>query len=119
MSVDDWNISLAPKVTGTMNLDDAFAGPDLDFFLVMASISGAVGKAGQGNYAAGNTFQDAFVNERSRMSHTRYVSLDLPAIEGSDSIISLPVNLQELMRQVRSEERRVGKECTTRMCSYH
>lgn len=100
MSVDDWNISLAPKVTGTMNLDDAFAGPDLDFFLVMASISGAVGKAGQGNYAAGNTFQDAFVNERSRMSHTRYVSLDLPAIEGSDSIISLPVNLQELMRQV-------------------
>lgn len=100
MSVDDWNISLAPKVTGTLNLDDAFAGPKLDFFLVLASISGAVGKAGQGNYAAGNTFQDAFVNERNGLGHTRYISLDLPAVEGSDSIISLPTNLQEMMRQV-------------------
>ncbi|KAL2441685.1 Highly reducing polyketide synthase gloL [Exophiala dermatitidis] len=73
MSHDDWMAAIKPKVDGTWNLHSALvetAAP-LDFFVMLGSISGTFGIPGQANYAAGNTFQDAFVQYRQ--------SLGLPA----------------------------------------
>lgn len=36
----------------------------LDFFVVLSSLAGIIGSVSQGNYAAGNTFQDALVHYR-------------------------------------------------------
>ena len=64
MSHDDWQVAIAPKVQGTWNLHHELAAKDLDFFILFSSLSGLIGQIGQVNYAASNTFLDAFVQFR-------------------------------------------------------
>ncbi|RYP68709.1 hypothetical protein DL771_006510 [Monosporascus sp. 5C6A] len=63
MSYEDWYTAIRPKVDGTWNLHNSL-GSDLDFFILFSSTSGLVGQYGQANYAAANTFLDAFVQYR-------------------------------------------------------
>lgn len=63
MTFEDWTTAVAPKVQGTWNLHNALS-TDLDFFILCSSYSGIVGQWGQANYAAANTFLDAFVQYR-------------------------------------------------------
>ena len=60
---------LAPKVTGTLNLDQALheAGIDPDFFVLFSSISAVTGNGGQTDYAWANGFMDHFSVYRNRM----------------------------------------------------
>lgn len=99
MTPDDYLTAIKPKTQGTLNLHSVFQGPSLDFFITLSSITCIVGKTGQANYSAGNAFQDAFAHAHAGKSHTRYISLNLGAIDGSDAITSLPIRQQELMRQ--------------------
>lgn len=55
---------LAPKVQGTWNVHRALKDTKLDFFLLFSSLTGLVGRPGQANYAAANSFLDAFVKYR-------------------------------------------------------
>ena len=66
MSFEDWQAVAKPKVEGTWNLHEALLKQEseLDFFLLFSSSSGLVGQAGQANYAACNTFLDAFAQFR-------------------------------------------------------
>ncbi|KAK9784027.1 hypothetical protein SCAR479_00586 [Seiridium cardinale] len=54
---------LQDSVQGTYNLH-RYLPQDLDFFVVFSSIAGIGGSRGQGNYAAGNTYQDALAHHR-------------------------------------------------------
>jgi polyketide synthase PksL len=58
---------LAPKVTGTYNLDEATRDIELDFFVLFSSISGAMGNVGQADYAAANGFIDQFAAYRNAL----------------------------------------------------
>ena len=74
---------LAPKVEGVLNLDAATAGCRMDFVLLFASISGALGNAGQCDYAAANGFLDSFAACRNLQvergeRYGRTISLDWP-----------------------------------------
>lgn len=73
MTYDQWQTAVLPKVQGTWNLHEALESQTepLDFFFLFGSVSGLGGQIGQANYAAGNTFLDAFVQYRQ--------SLGLPA----------------------------------------
>lgn len=73
-----WRAAVDPKVNGTWNLHSVFGDADLRFFVLMSSIGGIRGYPGQSNYAAANSFLNAFVHYR----HT----LGLPA-----SVINLGV----------------------------
>jgi acyl carrier protein len=66
MEYDDWQAAVAPKVQGTWNLHNALlaANVNVDFFLLFSSWSGLVGQWGQANYAAANSFLDAFAQYR-------------------------------------------------------
>lgn len=66
MSDDEWAAVTAPKVEGTMNLHAASLEQNrpLDFFVMFSSQNGTHGWHGQGNYAAANTFLDAFLHYR-------------------------------------------------------
>jgi hypothetical protein len=64
MSFTDWKAATLPKVQGTWNLHAALSCSDLDFFILCSSNNGIVGQRGQANYAAANTFLDAFVQYR-------------------------------------------------------
>jgi polyketide synthase PksN len=59
---------LAPKVAGTVHLDQAAAGVDLDFFVLFSSVSSALGNVGQADYAAANGFMDHFAAYRNRLA---------------------------------------------------
>ena len=67
MTYQQWNEACAPKVQGTWNLHNASIseGLDLDFFVLMSSLSGTIGNPGQANYASANTFLDAFAQYRN------------------------------------------------------
>lgn len=75
MTLDDWNISIASKATGSWNLHVALP-TDLDFFVLLSSVNGLFGNRSQANYSAGNTFKDALAHHR--ISHgQKAVSIDL------------------------------------------
>lgn len=52
---------IAPKVFGTLNLDDATKDFNLRFFVVFSSLSGVIGNLGQADYAYANYFMDAYM----------------------------------------------------------
>ncbi|WP_046744429.1 SDR family NAD(P)-dependent oxidoreductase [Kordia zhangzhouensis] len=56
---------LAPKVQGIQYLDKATSSLPLDYFVAFSSIAGALGNAGQADYAAANAYMDAYMTNRA------------------------------------------------------
>ncbi|KAL4798426.1 hypothetical protein BDV19DRAFT_386313 [Aspergillus venezuelensis] len=81
MSHENYMTTVKAKVQGTYNLHELLPqAPDMQFFIMLASISGAGGNAGQANYAAGNTFQDALARHRSSLGLPG-IAIDLGAVK--------------------------------------
>ncbi|MFF9687116.1 SDR family NAD(P)-dependent oxidoreductase [Streptomyces sp. NPDC014623] len=59
---------LAPKVAGLVHLDELTRDQPLELFLCYSSTTGALGNAGQADYAAGNAFMDAYAAHRGRLA---------------------------------------------------
>ena len=82
-TVDQLREVLAPKVAGTLNLDAAIGSRPLGFMALYASASGALGNAGQADYATANSYLDAFATWRAQAVERgarrgRTVSFDWP-----------------------------------------
>ncbi len=58
---------LAPKVSGTINLDRATRDVGLDFFLLFSSVTATRGNVGQCDYATANAFMDRYAAYRARL----------------------------------------------------
>lgn len=93
---------LAPKVTGTCNLDQATRSLELDFFVLFSSAAGAIGNPGQADYASANSFMDHFAEHRNRLvseglrqGRTRSINWGLWESGG----IRMEPATQELVRQ--------------------
>jgi acyl transferase domain-containing protein/acyl carrier protein len=67
---------LAPKVKGTQVLAAALEGLPLDFFVACSSLTSVVGRFGQVDYTAANTFQDAFMRAWQARTGTYAVSVN-------------------------------------------
>jgi NADPH:quinone reductase-like Zn-dependent oxidoreductase len=78
MTHDDWAAGTRVKINGTWNLH-SLAPKDLDFFIMLSSISGIIGNAGQANYNAGNIFQDNLAHHRCSLG-LKGTALDLGAV---------------------------------------
>jgi NAD(P)-dependent dehydrogenase (short-subunit alcohol dehydrogenase family)/aryl carrier-like protein len=55
---------MAPKINGAWNLHRETRELPLDFFVLFSSLSSVFGHAGQGNYAAANSFLDMLAHHR-------------------------------------------------------
>lgn len=91
MTLRQWEQTTRSKVEPSWNLHTLL--PDLDFFIMLSSISGVVGNPGQSNYAAGNTFQDALARHRSQRGQ-KAISVDLGAMR-SIGVIAENERLQQ------------------------
>ncbi|KAK2740850.1 pksn polyketide synthase for alternapyrone biosynthesis [Colletotrichum kahawae] len=76
MTFEKWQKATAPKIHGSWNLHNlqhfiSEGGSaseknveDLDFFILLSSVSGVIGNSAQANYCAGNTFEDVLAHHR-------------------------------------------------------
>ncbi|MFC1886955.1 SDR family NAD(P)-dependent oxidoreductase, partial [Thermodesulfobacteriota bacterium] len=63
----DVDAVLAPKVYGTIFLDEATRDENLDFFVLFSSIAAVMGNLGQCDYAYANSFMDHFAVMREAL----------------------------------------------------
>jgi polyketide synthase PksN len=82
-TAEECSAVLAPKVAGLVNLDEASKAISLDCFICFSSVAGALGNVGQGDYAAGNGFMDAYAAYRNSLvaaghRHGQTLSMNWP-----------------------------------------
>ncbi|RAL13936.1 polyketide synthase [Aspergillus homomorphus CBS 101889] len=102
MTHTEWTTALAPKVDGTWNLHQVTKDLPLDFFILFSSISGLCGMTGQANYAAANTYLDAFVHFRRAQNLPAHV-LDLGFMGDIGYIPEKSQRTLELNRSLRMQ----------------
>ncbi|HXR36834.1 MAG TPA: SDR family NAD(P)-dependent oxidoreductase, partial [Candidatus Binataceae bacterium] len=69
---------IAPKLQGTLVLEAALAEEQLDFLVLMSSVSSILGPAGQIDYAAANAFLDAFARARTGQRGYPVIAIQWP-----------------------------------------
>ena len=67
---------LAPKVTGTLVLDELLRDEPLDFFVCCSSLASLLGGFGQSDYCGANNFLDAYAQREAPRSDRLTVSLN-------------------------------------------
>ncbi|PYI34570.1 ketoacyl-synt-domain-containing protein [Aspergillus indologenus CBS 114.80] len=94
MTHSQWMETIRPKVDGTYNLHRALEAHEssLEFFVLFSSMSGVVGTVGQSNYAAANSFLDAFVLYRRQLGRVASV-LNLGVVEDMGCVHQDPATL--------------------------
>ncbi|TVY75995.1 Highly reducing polyketide synthase azaB [Lachnellula suecica] len=97
MSFQEWEQCTKPKVQGSWNLHDALPR-GMDFFILLSSVSGIFGNPGQGNYAAGNTYQDALAQYRVSQGE-KATALDLGIVLSDGFLADNTHILDRLLRQ--------------------
>lgn len=100
MTTADFHAAIRPKVQGSWNLHKVTAGQDIDFFVMLSSLVGTVGSAGQANYAAANVFLDALAN------HLR--ALGRPAVTIGLGIVKIVDYMAEAGAGVAQRLEKVG-----------
>ena len=78
-NVTDMDAVLAPKVYGTIWLDEATRHEELDFFVLFSSLSSERGNPGQSDYAYANAFMDALAHQHKREDRSGHtISINWP-----------------------------------------
>ncbi|KAF9882858.1 hypothetical protein FE257_004944 [Aspergillus nanangensis] len=96
MTYEKWKAAFVPKVQGTWNLHHAVAGQQLDFFVLFGSLVASCGRSYQVNYAAANSFLEAFSQYRQQLGLPCSV-LSLGPIEEM-GVISRDTKMLQAMR---------------------
>ena len=93
----DSDTQFVAKVRGVMALDEVLADRQLDFVLLMSSLSAILGGLGFSAYSAANLFMDSFARWKNREGGTRWTSVDWdswrlgdtrPVIEGLGATVN-------------------------------
>ncbi|CAN8097034.1 unnamed protein product [Discula destructiva] len=98
MDLETYQTVLRPRVQGTWILHHALEeqAEPLDFFLLFSSVCGMVGYYGQANYAASNTFLDAFAQYRHARGLVASV-IDIGAVDDVGFISRTPAAKETML----------------------
>lgn len=93
---------LAPKIDGTLLLDELTQSDPVKFFVLFSSLSGAFGNIGQADYAAANAFLDNYARHRQslvskKVRNGKTISINWPIWKEGGMGIS--ENMQEDLRK--------------------
>ena len=66
MKTEEMTKVLGPKIDGANHLDEIFSSDDLDFFVLLSSVSCTMGNVGQSNYAAANGYLNTLARHRRK-----------------------------------------------------
>jgi acyl carrier protein len=75
MTYEQWSTLMSTRVQGTKNLRTLLPQA-MDFFILLSSVNGLLGSVSQANYAAANTYMDAFAEYYST-PESPIISIDL------------------------------------------
>ncbi|MBE0572735.1 MAG: SDR family NAD(P)-dependent oxidoreductase [Ignavibacteriaceae bacterium] len=64
------------KVNGLYNLDKVLKGKDLDFCMLLSSLTPILGGLGEVAYASSNIFMDVFARKHNRNSNMKWISVN-------------------------------------------
>ena len=64
---EDMHAVLAPKIQGTLNVDEVWQAEPLDFFVLFSSTAATLGNIGQIDYAYANGFMDGYARRRGAL----------------------------------------------------
>lgn len=82
MTLGDWQTCVAPKVKGTLILDELFHDKPLDFFITFSSLTAVIGNMGQANYGAANAFMAALCAQRRELRGVAGSTMDISSVVG-------------------------------------
>ena len=118
MEEDALNAVLAPKVAGSLVLHNLFRKEPLDFMMFFSSAQTFFASAGQGNYAAASTFEDAYADYiRTQVDYP--VKVINWGYWGSIGIVSDKRYLKRLSAQgIGSIEPKEGMEAIARILTH-
>jgi NADPH:quinone reductase-like Zn-dependent oxidoreductase/acyl transferase domain-containing protein/NAD(P)-dependent dehydrogenase (short-subunit alcohol dehydrogenase family) len=97
MTADDFNAVLRPKVQGSWNLHKI--AQDVDFFIMLSSLVGVMGGAGQANYAAASVFQDALAQHR-RAQGKAATTIDLGMVKSMGYVSEASHGISERLTRI-------------------
>lgn len=102
-SVESARRVAAPKIHGTLLLDELTRTDPLECFILFSSLAAVTGNPGQADYAAANRFMDAFAEIRQSMRNSGLrsgmtVSINWPL--WSDGGMRAPLEVRRMMSQV-------------------
>ena len=94
LTLADWAEVTEPRVQGAWNLHHCM-GSQLDFFIILSSVTGFYGTHGQAAYAASNTFLDAFAAYR-RLHGLPAAAIDIGIVDNVGYIAEAEPDKQAL-----------------------
>ncbi|KAM7200700.1 hypothetical protein V8F20_005202 [Naviculisporaceae sp. PSN 640] len=97
MTAQDFDRVLHAKASGTLHLQRVFSTEGLDFFISLSSAVNIIGSAGQANYNAANSLQDAVAQFDTSSDGCFYMTLNIGLIE--DGAVNNNVIVQSLQRE--------------------
>ena len=97
---------LAPKVKGTLVLDEVLKDINLDFFVLCSSLSSIMGEFGQVDYCAANAFLDGFAHRHASKSGSCTVSINWDAWQEVGMAVNTAV--PDAIKQQRQESLKQG-----------
>lgn len=85
LTLPEFHKAVSPKYLGTRNIAGALEKAEIsvDFFVNFSSVAGILGHKAQANYAAGNAFQDMFVQDQAARGRTNCFSLNMGLVHNS------------------------------------
>ncbi|KAL8704356.1 MAG: hypothetical protein Q9201_002481 [Fulgogasparrea decipioides] len=114
LTLDRWKQTIQAKVGGSLNLHRHLPST-LDFYILLSSVCGIIGAAGQSNYAFGCAYQDALARHNATVGQ-KAVSIDLGIVAGIGYMTSHPVE-DSLMRSIGMQP--ISERYLHAMLGYH
>nr|WP_314466500.1 SDR family NAD(P)-dependent oxidoreductase [uncultured Clostridium sp.] len=113
---------LYPKVSGTVNLDEAAKDSELDFFVLFSSIAGVKGNPGQADYATANAFLDWYAEYRNnllqkRKRNGRTISIDWSLWEHGGMQVNKEIEQMLKNKGISALEEKEGSTAFARILS--